>query len=226
MSSQDFSIARLKREGKVFEVIVNSEEALKVKKGEGSIEDALLVQKIFKDARKGDVQGDLKEFFGTDNILEIAKEIIVKGEVQLSEEYRHKLLKKKYNRIVDELTRKASDPNTNYPIPRQRIELGIEKIGYKVRLDKGIDESIKELMELLKKTMPITFKEFTLTITSPPSLSGRAYGIIKEGGEVISQEYTADGSSIIKVKVSASKKKDLSDKLSKLGHGLIKIMED
>ncbi|MBD3312527.1 ribosome assembly factor SBDS [archaeon] len=222
----DFVISRLKKNGKNYEIIIDSEEALKVRKGEASVEDALLVQKIFKDARKGDVQGDLKEAFGTNDVLAIAKEIILNGDVPITQEYRDKIIEQKKNQVLEALSKKAVDPETHYPIPRQRVELAIEKIGYKISFEKSVKEQVKELTDKLPEAMPVTFKDIKVMITSPPQFSGQTFNVVKKTGEVISQEYQPDGSLIIKLEMPAGRKKELIDKLKGISHGLIKIKEE
>ncbi len=222
----EHSIARLKRDGKTFEVLVDCEIALKVRSGEASVSDALLVPRIFKDAHKGDVSGDLLSVFGTEDPLIIAKEIITKGDVQLTEEYRHKIINEKRNKILELVSSKAADPKTGYPVPRQRIELGMNKAGFKVRFERSVNEQVKELMDSLKKVMPITFKDIIVTISSPVQFTGQVFSVVKSFGEVIEQNYLPDGSLIIKIKLPAGKRNELSDKLKGLSHGLIKIKED
>jgi ribosome maturation protein SDO1 len=204
------TIARLKKQGKNYEILVDCEIALKVRTGEARVEDALLLQKIFKDARTGDVQGELEQAFGTNDPLKIAEEIIKNGDVQLSEEYRKKVLEEKKNKILEQITKKAADPQTHYPIPRQRIELGMEKAGYKIRLEKSVPEQVKELMEILVEAMPITFKDIIVTVNSPPQFTAQVYSIVKKSGEMIDQNYQPDGSLLIKVKIAAGRKNELN----------------
>ena len=89
-------IARLKKDGKEFEIFVDCEMALKFKET-GEFEDVLVSDKVYKDNKKGLVasEEDVKRAFRTDNIVEIAKTIIKNGEVQLTTEYRNKLRDKK-----------------------------------------------------------------------------------------------------------------------------------
>jgi ribosome maturation protein SDO1 len=222
----DLNIARLKKNGEDYEIIIDSEAALKFRRGENNISDVLLVDKIFKDARTGDLAGDLIESFGTNDILVIADEIIKKGEIQLSEEYRHKIVEQKRNQVLEEVSSKASDPQTHYPIPRQRVELGMEKTGYKIRFDKTVNEQAKELMDELKKVMPISFADLTVIITSPAQFMGQVFSLVKKGAEVIGQDYLPDGSLSITAKLSAGYLNELRDKLKSLSHGLIKIKEE
>lgn len=220
------SIARIRKNGKNFEVIIDCETALKVREGKATAKEALLVENVFKDAQKGDVQGNLTEDFGTDDVLAVAEEIIKKGELQLTEDYRKKVTEEKRNQVLEEVTRKASDPTTHYPVPRQRIELAMNKLGYKIRYEKGMHEQVKELIELLPKAMPITFNEIMVTITSPPQFTSQTFGIVKKAGELIGQDILPDGSVNLKAKVTGGGLAEMSDKLKSLSHGLIKIKEE
>jgi ribosome maturation protein SDO1 len=222
----DLNVARLKKNGHDYEVIIDSEAALKFRKGEGELSEALLVDKVFKDARTGDVAGDLIESFGTDDFQKVASEILLKGEVQLSEEYRHKILEVKRNQVLEAVTRKAFDPQTHYPVPRQRVELGMDKLGYKIRFEKSVDEQVNELMDKLKKVMPISFGDIMVTITSPAQFTGQVYALTKKGAEITSQDYLPDGSLSMRVKLSAGLLGELRDKLRSISHGLIKIQEE
>lgn len=47
-------IARLNKQGKHFEVLVDCEKALDFRSGKASIDDALITTDIFKDVKKGE----------------------------------------------------------------------------------------------------------------------------------------------------------------------------
>ena len=220
------SIAKIKKNGKNYEIIIDSETALKVKEGKANVQEALLVSNIFKDAQKAEIAGNLLNDFGTDDVYAVALEIINKGEIPVTEEYRHKVTEERKNQVLEEITSKASDPVTHYPIPRQRIELGMNKINYKIRFEKSTQEQVKELMDLLPKAMPISFNQITVTITSPAQFAGQAYGLVKRSGEVIAQDYLPDGSVNIRIKLTGGGLSEVNDKLKSLSHGLIKIKEE
>ena len=80
--------ARIKKAGKHFEILVDLDEALKFKKGETASVN-LEIDKIFSDAKKGEVapSRDLKSAFKTEDVYEIAQEIIPKYQ--------------KYNKIME-----------------------------------------------------------------------------------------------------------------------------
>ena len=80
-------VAKLKTHGTSFEILVNCDNALKLKEGqEIELRDVLATEKIFSDAGKGMLASEIqmKSIFGTDDPGEIAKHIINKGEIQLT----------------------------------------------------------------------------------------------------------------------------------------------
>ncbi|MFZ2410337.1 MAG: ribosome assembly factor SBDS, partial [Candidatus Methanoperedens sp.] len=79
-------IARLKTHGKTFEVFVEPEGALALKKGDAvKIENILAVEDVFLDAKNGDrpAEQDVINAFGTTDVVKIAEKIIREGELHL-----------------------------------------------------------------------------------------------------------------------------------------------
>ena len=82
--------ARTKIKGKHFEIHVDLDEALKVKAGKGDILAAMDTPQVYSDLKKGHVapQKELLDAFGTADVYEIAKKIILTGEIQKTQEFR------------------------------------------------------------------------------------------------------------------------------------------
>src|SRR6056297_267174 len=115
--------ARINKQGKNFEILVDLDEAMKFKKGESDFLEPE-GDKVFKDAKKGEFpsQSDLEDAFNTTNPGEIAKEIVKKGEVLLTEDYRDAEREKKFKQVVDFLSRNAINPQTGHPHTGERIK--------------------------------------------------------------------------------------------------------
>ena len=91
-------IAKLKKGDQEFEILVDLEPALKLKRGERiDMHEVLAAAHIFKNAHKGDIAANLKEAFGTDEVDEIAREIIIKGDIQITMAYKKKKIEEKKN---------------------------------------------------------------------------------------------------------------------------------
>ena len=104
--------ARIKKQGDHFEILVDLDEAMKIRKGEGNIAVAVLTDSIFNNLKSGDhASKDVMEVaFGTSDLYEVAAKIIKSGEVVLPTEYRHEEQDKKYKQVVDFLVRNAVSP--------------------------------------------------------------------------------------------------------------------
>ncbi len=161
-------IARLKKGGKVFEVLVDCDQALLLKQNNiqsnahgtivhgnaVSMQDLLAYEKIFVDSKKGVIASEhlLQELFKTTDVFAIAKEIIKKGELQLTTAIRDRLREQKRKRIIEFIHKNAIDPQTNYPHPMQRLELAFTQ--QKIKVDEFKEEQ-KQVDEIIKKLQPI-----------------------------------------------------------------------
>ena len=133
--SETLNLARLKKGSEVFEIVVNPEKAIYFRHHpESNIRDALLYPKIYSDVKKGLLVQEqrLQAVFGTTDPLEVAKQIINKGDIQATAEYRKQLYEQKRKRIIDLLRMQGVDPRTNAPHPLTRIEAALEESKAKI----------------------------------------------------------------------------------------------
>src|SRR5450759_3364112 len=97
-------IARLKTHGKTFEVFVDPEGALALKRGEAvKIENIIAVEDVFSDAKNGDrpAEQDVMNAFGTTDALKIAQKIIIDGELHLTTEQNKQIKEEKKARVIN-----------------------------------------------------------------------------------------------------------------------------
>ena len=103
VSLDEAVIARLKKGEEHFEVLVDPYAAADLIDGKDvDVIQSLAIDSVFKDSKKGTHASEesLQKNFGTGDIGEITKQIILKGDIQLTTEQRHKMQKNKRNRIV------------------------------------------------------------------------------------------------------------------------------
>ena len=115
VSLENAVIARLQKGGDRFEILVDPHEAEHILDGKTeNILSALAIDAVFSDSKKGTHAPieSLQKQFKTTDISTIAKEIIQKGEIQLTTEQRHEMQQQKKKRIVD-LDRKKRDGPEN-----------------------------------------------------------------------------------------------------------------
>ena len=222
VSLDDAVIARLKKGEEHFEVLVDPYAAADLIDGkEIDIIQILAIDAIFKDSKKGTHAPEeaIKEKFGTDDVAEVAKQIVLNGDIQLTTEQRHKMQKNKKNRIIETISRNAMDPKTKAPHPRQRIELAMDEAGVHVDPFKPVSEQVKTIIEALRPLIPISMEHVRISVKIPPEHIGKAYGVARNYGTLEREEWQSDGSWIGIIKIPAGMQTDFYDKLNDVTKG-------
>lgn len=218
-------IARLEKAGMHFEVLVDPAFAMEIKDGSIpiNVNEHLAIANIFKDSKKGDhaAEENLAKVFGTTDVPTIATKIIKDGEVQLTTEQRHKMQSDKRKRIVQEIVRNAWNPQTKTPHPAARIEAALDELRIHVDPFKGVEVQLKDILAKLKVVLPIAFEKIKIAVKIPAQFSGSAYGQARGVGELIRDEWQADGSWIGVIEIPAGMQTDLYDVLNKATHGQV-----
>lgn len=213
--------ARIKIKGKNFEIIVDVDKALQMRKGINvSIENVLAIDEIFYDHKKGlkVSKADLTSHFGTEDVREAAKKIIMSGEIQLPSEYRAKLQDDKVKQVVDFLSRNAIDPATGKPHTPSRIQDAITKSG--VRIDnKPMQEQIPRILDEVRKIIAIRIETKKLKIKIPAMYTGNAYSLLKEYKE--SENWLNNGDLECVINLPAGLQMEFYDKINAITHGSV-----
>lgn len=222
---EDAVVARYEYKGHRFEVLVDPDGVDKIRKDPDkvNVSEYLVVDEIFKDARKGERVGEelLREVFGTTDPIEVAKQIILRGEVQLTTEQRRKMLEERRKQIVAIIARNAINPQTRTPHPPQRIERAMEEA--KVHIDplKSAEEQVPMVLKAIKRLIPIKFEKIKIAVKLSAEDYGRVYGELTKMGVITREEWQPDGSWIGIVEIPAGIQGDFLGMLNKKTHGRV-----
>lgn len=218
----DAIIARLKTHGQNFEILVDCNNAVAVKEGRDvDMRDTLATSKVYSDAKKGleASENALKQIFETEEVEEVAKKIIMDGDIQLTSEYRDNLRQKKKKQIIDIIHRNAVDPQTHAPHPPQRIENALEEAKFHVDEYEPIQKQVQEALKKLRPIIPIKFEIKELAIKIPGEFGAKAYPIVTQFGKILRDEWLKDGSWAVVIEMPGGLEEDFYDKINKLTHG-------
>jgi ribosome maturation protein SDO1 len=226
IKKEHHNLARLKKAGEYFEVSINTDLAIELKRGkEISMDDVLNSKKIFYDVRKGLAvsEDDLEKAFGTSDINAIAKKIIKEGEISLTSEFREKLRENKKKQIITMITRDALNPKTKLPHPAARIEAAMDEA--KVRIDeyKAAEEQIEGIIKKLRPIIPIKIEKEEIDVRIPARYAPTACPVAKGFGTIKTQRWESDGSWHSVMEVAPGMLQDMIDKLNHITHGGIEI---
>lgn len=124
---------------------------------EKDLSEVLQTETVFNNVSKGQVakKEDLIKAFGKDDQVEICKEILAKGELQVSEKERHSNLESTFKEIATMVADKCVNPETNRAYPVTIIEKAMKDSHYSIKPNKNVKSQALDVIKLLKEHMPI-----------------------------------------------------------------------
>jgi ribosome maturation protein SDO1 len=208
--------ARLESHGQRFEVLVDPDAALAIKRGEfdGDLEDVVAAEDVFEDASSGDrpPETSLEEVFETTDPLEIIPEVIRRGEIQITAEQRREMQDRKHNQLVNKIARNAVNPQMDdAPHPPERIERALEEAGFKIDPMEPVENQVDDALDALRPVIPIRFDEVVMAVQVPAEYAGSAQAQIRQFGDLESEEWQSDGSWVGVLRFPAGLRNDFYD---------------
>ena len=208
--------ARLESHGQRFEVLVDPDAALAIKRGEfdGDLEDVIAAEDVFEDASSGDrpPETSLEEVFETTDPLEIIPEVINRGEIQITAEQRREMQDRKHNQLVNKIARNAVNPQMDdAPHPPERIERALEEAGFKIDPMEPVENQVDDAIDALRPVIPIRFDEVVMAVQVPAEYAGSAQAQIRQFGDLESEEWQSDGSWVGVLRFPAGLRNDFYD---------------
>lgn len=210
-------IARLESHGLNFEIILESDYVNDGKADDWKdILEHMPSEVVFSDARKGERAStdDMAKVFATEDVKDIAVNILRNGSVQLTTEQRKQMQEEKRRQVIATIAREAMNPQTKTPHPPQRIENAMAEAGIHIDPMKPVSVQVREVVETLRPLIPISFEKLKMAIKLNGADYGRCYGDIKASGNIIQEEWGADGSWLGMVEVPAGVHEELLRKLN------------
>lgn len=224
------NIARLKKGGENFEIVLKDPDlALELKHGKDiDIRSVLESEKIFKDAKKGELQSDdkIKKWLETEDALEAAKIILRKGELSLTAEQRKKIYEQKKKKIVEYIHQNVADPKTGFPHPIQRIELAMDQAKVRVDANVPVEVQMDGIIKQLQVVLPMSFEKMKIKVTIPAKYAGQAYGALKKKFNLRNEKWNNNGSVTLEMEEPIGSKPDIYNLINKLTNGEAEISEN
>jgi ribosome maturation protein SDO1 len=218
-----FNLARLKKGGEVFEVVLEDpDKAVALRSGLSvDIKDILKSEHIYKDAYKGELANEesVKKWLKTTDPLVAADKIIREGEIQFTGEYRRQLSERKKKQIIDFIHTNAIDPKTNLPHPPKRIELAMDEAGVKIDLFTPVEVQIDNIVQKLRPVLPLSLEKLHLKIHLPARYVGHAYSVLKGKYKLLKENWLNDGSVNFELEAPAGLRSDIINLIHKLCNG-------
>lgn len=220
-------IAKIQRDGKIFEILVDPDLALDFRKGKQvSIENILAVREVFTNAHKGDRPSDedMEKGFQTTDALAIAEVILKNGDIQLTTEQRRKLVDEKRLQIANTISKQGVDPKTKLPHPAQRIMNAMDEAKVNVDPFRPADVQIEDVLKKIESVIPISVERIEIAVKVPMEYAGKASSIIRTIAPVKKEEWKGDGWYAL-MEIPAGMQAEVYSKLNDLTHGQVEVKE-
>tara|TARA_Y100000034_G_C6873333_1_gene399043 strand:- start:733 stop:1404 length:672 start_codon:yes stop_codon:yes gene_type:complete len=211
--------ARIKVKGKHYEISVDLDEALKVRKGDGSVSGALNSTAIYHDLKKAEAvpNKDLEDAFGTTDLYEVAEKIMKSGEIQKTQDFRDEEREKRIKQVVDLILRNAVDQHGN-PFTEERIKRAIDDVHYSFD-SRPAEQQMGDVVTKLQTLIPIKVDTKRVKLVIPARFTGQAYGMLKDYKE--KEEWLSNGDLEVVINIPAGLQIDFYEKLNGITHGAV-----
>jgi len=223
-----FTIVRLSAGNEKFEILVKPDPALEYKLGKKmDISNIMISDEIYSDANKGtrsSTEKLMKQFKTTDQ-LEIAKQIMARGDLNMNTDQRRKMIEEKKRQIVEYINKNFVDPKTHMPHPVSRINAVLDEARLAIDPFKRIDDQIKNIIEPLRKVLPLKSEILELYVTVPAQFSGQSFSVFKSIGEIKSEQWLSDGSLQVVLNLNAGMKSSFLDRIGTATKGSAQVTE-
>ena len=223
-----FTIVRYSAGNDKFEILVKPDPALEYKLGKKmDISNIMISDEIYSDANKGTrcSSEKLMKHFKTTDQLEIAKQIMDKGDLNLNTDQRRRMIEEKKRQIVEYINKNFVDPKSHMPHPVSRINAVLDEARVAIDPFKRLDDQLKNIIESLRKIIPLKSEILELTVTVPSQFSGQSFSVFKTIGEIKSEQWLSDGSLQVILSINAGMKSSFLDRIGTATKGSAQVIE-
>ncbi|XP_054264626.1 ribosome maturation protein SBDS-like [Macrosteles quadrilineatus] len=161
------AVVRMKKGGKRFEIACYRNKVVSWRNNvEKDIDEVLQTHTVFTNVSKGQVakKEDLMKAFGKEDQTEICKEILAKGELQVSDKERQTQLDSLFKDIATTVADKCVNPETKRPYPVSIIEKALRDVHFSVKPNRNAKQQALDVIPQLKATMPLERAQMRLRI--------------------------------------------------------------
>ena len=218
----DVTVVKYSHDGEKFEILVKPDPALDYKLGKkNDVSSVLISDDIYSDSGKGTKPATEKllKAFGTEDLTEIAKIILQKGDLNLTTDQRRKMIDEKKKQIVAFIAKTYVDPKTHLPHPPLRIEQAMKDARVSIDPRKNADEQAKDVVEKLRSIIALKSENLQLEIIVPAQYASQSYAVLKSVGSLKKEEWQNNGSLKAILEIPAAARPNVIDRLGSITKG-------
>ncbi|XP_044753924.1 ribosome maturation protein SBDS [Coccinella septempunctata] len=162
------AVVKLTKKGMRFEIACYRNKVVAWREQiEKDIDEVLQIHSVFTNVSKGQVANkhDLQKAFHSEDVTEICKEILAKGELQISDKERHSKLDQVFKEVATMVCDQCLNPETKRPYPITMIERAMKNMHFSVKSNQSSKQQALLVLKKLTKVMPFERARMKVKIT-------------------------------------------------------------
>lgn len=198
---------------------------------EKDIDEVLQTHTVFANVSKGQAakKEDIVKAFGTDNQTEICKEILAKGELQITDKERQSHNEQVCKDIATTLANTCINPELKRPYPVTMIEKAMKEVHFSVKPNQSTKQQAVQVIKLIqeKNIMPIERAKMKLKVNfSGSSAKSMREKLLQVESIEIEKEESSDNEITLVFNIDPGSYKGVDSlvKSEGKGSGLIEIL--
>jgi rRNA metabolism SBDS family protein len=164
-------------------------------------DEVLQSHTVFLNVSKGQVakKEDLTKAFGSATETEICKEILAKGNLQVSDKERHAQQDSLFKEVATHISEMCVNPESRRPHPVSMIEKAMKECHIAIKPNKNAKQQALETIGKIKGQIPLARAQMRLRLSFPLDVSKRVLSTLKQVPSLVSEkeERGEDGTVII-----------------------------
>uniref|UniRef100_A0A0N5BTA0 Ribosome maturation protein SBDS n=1 Tax=Strongyloides papillosus TaxID=174720 RepID=A0A0N5BTA0_STREA len=196
------AVVRYKKHGKRFEIACYKNKVLNWRnKVEKNIDEVLQTPTVFTNVSKGQVakRDELVKVFEIDDMLEICKIILDKGDLQVSDKERAAQANSTYKELANLIANMCVNPETNRPYSVNVIEKGLKDSHVAIKPNKSVKQQALEVIPKLKESLKIDRAQMRIRCAVPAKDAKKHHKHIKEMFGTIEMEDWEEGTGNLEI---------------------------
>ncbi|XP_055911535.1 ribosome maturation protein SBDS [Eupeodes corollae] len=225
------AIVRLKKGGKRFEIACYKNKVLSWRSNvEKDIDEVLQTHTVFTNVSKGQAakKDELIKAFGKSDETEICKEILSKGELQISDKERQSAMDTQFNSVVNSVAALCVNPETRRPYPSTIIEKSLKEAHFSVKLNKNTKQQTLEAIKLLKEQQfPLDRSRMKVKVTFPGKDAAKSKDALVKLATRVENEEWEDSTLNLVLLIDPGNYRNIDElvRTASKGKGLVELLE-
>lgn len=187
------------------------------------LDEVLQVNSVFTNVSKGATAktAELEEAFQTTDVAKIILEILLKGEIQVSDKERDSQAEALTREIATIVAAKCVNPGTRLPYPVAVIEKAMKEMHFSPNLGRNAKQQALEVIRQLSKdpAFPLARAQMRLLVNVPLAEAGRVLGAVASLFTEVESESREGGELTTTVLVYPGAFREISEAVARLTRG-------